>query len=263
MNSKFISILAATTATWLAPSLASAFHGNLVTCHPTAGVQSVAKISPGLTCNDALEKTSVAATGKNGNQVDNCAANGAAPWNAWAAGKIGKITAAGASSISKMDVSLKTTAFGSCLLTGDAISYTASGAGKFQFYTADGVTKIAGGGGSFFATIGQGASLLNLLTRGLVTKGFGVGAAIEIQTSLDLAGPTQCGMTSCNGLLLACNTGAICPPDVFGGGQAPITAIDLITDASSHVTIQIPDNSDCTGAGTPLHCCTGAGTGTC
>jgi hypothetical protein len=247
----------------LAPALASAFTGNLVRCAPTAGVKVPASIKPGLTCTNALNKISVAATAKNGNQVDGCAYNAAAPWDAWAGAKLSKTTSAAAATISKMDVSVKTVSFASCNFSGDATSYRASGAGKFQFYDSTGTVKVLGGGGSFFADVAGDVASISAIAHGLITKGFGAGAAIEIQIGLDLAGPSQCGMTSCNGLVLACNTGAICPPDPFSGAQPPITTLDLVTAATSHVSIDLPDNANCTGPHMPILCCTGAGTGGC
>src|SRR5262245_49098488 len=76
-----------------APSTARAFHGNLVHCTPTSGVGVAVGLKPGLTCTDALNKIAVSATGKSGNQIDNCNSNAAAPWDVWSAGGVAsKIT---------------------------------------------------------------------------------------------------------------------------------------------------------------------------
>jgi len=261
---KFVLLGVGASALGLTPSPARAFHGNLLTCTPTAGMSVKASISPGLTCTDTTNKIQVSASRKNGNQIDNCFANLAASWATWATVKIGsKIAPLDVARISKADVSLKATGFGSCNLSGDATSYTSAGSGKFTLYAADGVTKIKGGQGSFFGRVLGDLPTQSALTLGVVTKGFGAGAALQVQIAIDFAGPSLCGMTNCNALLLSCNTGAICPPDIFGGGQAPITTLDLITAASSNFRIDFPDNADCVGAGNPLRCCTGAGTGTC
>lgn len=250
----------------LAPSAASAFHGNLVNCAPTVGVGVPAKLSPGLVCTDSLNKLTFSATGKTGNQLDGCAADLAAPWASWSAAKVAsKITAADAALINKADVTIKATAFGPCMLSGDATTYVplAAGAGKVTFYAADGATKVKGGANQFYARIAADLPTQSALAIGLVTKGLGAGATIEVQIGIDLAGTSQCGTMSCLELIVGCNAGAICPPDVFAGGQAPITTLDLKTDPNSYLRIAIPDNADCTGPSTPLHCCTGAGTGTC
>jgi len=84
------------------------------------------------------------------------------------------------------------------------------------------------------------------LVIGLVTKGFGAGGTIEVQIGINLAGTSQCGGNPCNGLVLACNTGAACPPPPASSDHG----LDLVTDANSYTRIAIPDNADCTG---PVH----------
>jgi hypothetical protein len=180
-----------------------------------------------------------------------CVYNAAAPWDAWAGAKLSKTTGAAAATISKMDVSLKTVAFANCNFSGNATSYRASGAGKFQFYDSTGTVKVLGGGGSFFADVAGYVSSVSALALGLITKGFGAGAAIEVQIGLDIAGPD-------NADIINYNLGAVCPPDI-----QPATSLDLKTDANSHVSIDLPDNANCTGPHAPIRCCTGAGTGGC
>ncbi len=258
-------ILVAAGVFTLTPLPASAFHGNLLRCTPALGHKSAANFKPGLTCQDAKNKVSVGLTGKAGTQVDSCVGNAGAPWTAWEDGKIQKISAADVATINALDISIKGLTFGSCNFTGDANSYTAYASGKFQAF--NGGTKIKGGGGAVFSRVAGDTATTSAVALGVVTKGFGVGALIETQIGLDLAGTTVCGATTCNNLILACNTGAICPPDVFDpnahSGDTPVTTLDLITIPSSHLSIDLPSNDDCTGAGTPIKCCTGVSAGTC
>jgi hypothetical protein len=243
----------------LAPSPASAFHGNLIHCTPTAGVGTVVTLKKGLTCTDATNKIQVKATGKTGNQFDGCVANAAAPWDAWAAGKFGsKISGAAAATITKADVTIKAVTFGSCNFSGDPDSATASGAGKIAFYDSGG-NKVKGGKGSMYVRVAGDVPSQSAVAIGLMTKGIGVGAGVTTQVGINLAGSTLCGATPCNGIILGCNTGAFCPPDV----PAPVEFLDLITDANSKLDISIQDNADCVNAGDPYPCCTGPGAGGC
>ncbi len=140
-------------------------------------------------------------------------------------------------------------------------------AGKFQLLVGLAGGKIKGGRGTVFARVAGDTATTSALAIGIVTKGFGAGASFETQIGLDLPGTTNCGVTKCNTLILACNTGAICPPDVFDpnshSGDTAVTTLDLVSIPSSHVDISIPSNADCTGAGTPVKCCTGVSAGTC
>lgn len=241
---------------WM-PSLATAFTGNLVRCTPTAGTAIDVTLKPGLTCTDTLNKLQVSATAKGGNQIDGCVSNAAAPWATWNASKVQKITAADAATISKLDLSMKGTTFGSCNFSGDSTSLAPSATGKFVFYNSSGAA-ISGGSGAFFAKVSGDVPSVSAIARGLVTKGFGIGASLEVKVGLDSGGPTF-------GLVAQCNLGAICPPDVFTGmsAQSPISVLALKTAAGNYVSFDLPDNANCTGSGTPIHCCTGAGTGTC
>lgn len=259
-------VLAAAGLFALAPAPASAFHGNLLRCAPTLGKTATVSLKPGLTCTDAKNKIAVALSAKTGNQVDNCTGNAGAPWLAWQTGGIQKVAAGDISGPGKgLDIALKGLTFGSCNFTGDPNSYTAYAAGKFQVFS--GANKVKGGGGAVFARVAGDTATTSADALGIVTKGFGAGTLLETQIGLNLAGTTACGATTCNNLILACNTGAICPPDVFDPnahtGDTAVTTLDLISIPSSHVDISIPSNDDCTAAGAPIKCCTGLSTGTC
>lgn len=264
----------------LAPSLASAI--NLVTCTPTAGSPIVAKLRPGLTCDDAKNTVSVSVTAKTGLQYDNCAANNAAPWDAWVTGKVGKLAAADAATIAKAETVFMGTVFGSCNLLGDANSLKVAGTGTVTFFDGAG-TKVKNGKVTFFGRAGADLATQSEQIIGIVTKGFGVGGTIVSQVDLDPAAPD-------NFLILLCNIGTICdgPPadDVFlpkgnasctgngapkpcctgkGTGSCfpPVTKFDLITGAQTKLSIDLTNDLECTAAGTPYYCCTGAGTGRC
>ena len=255
----------------LAPMPASAFHGNLIRCTPSLGKTTVTSLKPGLSCTDALSKIAVSAKAKSGTQIDGCVGNAGAPWAIWQAGKIQKISAGDAAAANAVDVSIKGLTFGSCNFVGDANSYTAYGSGKFQLF--NGGTKLKGGGGAVFARVAGDTATTSALAIGVVTKGYGVGAAFETQIGLNLAGGTKCCgkknptcTDTCNGLILACNTGAICGggPDPFDPNvDSPVTTLDLINIPSSHFDISIGSNDDCTGPGAPIKCCTGLSAGTC
>ena len=269
-KSLYAVLVAAGTFAW-APTPASAFHGNLVRCTPTLGNTATVSLKPGLNCTDAKDKIALALVAKKGTGIDNCVGNAGAPWAEWQTGGIQKISAGDATAVNKMDISLKGLTFGSCNFTGDANSYTAYAAGKFQLF--NGGTKVKGGGGALFARVAGVAATTSANALGIVTKGYGAGAAIEAQTGLNLAGPTLCcgkknpGCTdTCNGLILACNTGAICGggPDPFDpNNDSPITTLDIINIPSSHTSIDLPSNADCTGPAAPITCCTGNTAGSC
>lgn len=252
-------ILAITGAVALAPSMASAFTGNLVSCIPTAGMPTVAEISPGLQCAAVKNKISIKNT-----TMDNCTANGAAPWNNWALLKYGsKISAGDATQIDSVSIDIKASAFGTCDLgngNGNNPDETAAGgAGKFAFHDAVG-EKVKGGKGSFYGTFELDLASQSASVVGLVTKGFGASSAIKIVTGINLGGLSDCGggAGSCNGNYLACALGLICPPDI-----QPSFLLDLITKPFSVFRIDIPDNANCVGTGNPFACCTGAGSGNC
>ncbi len=238
----------------LQPSAASAFHGNLVDCHPSAAVAGIMNLKPGLNCTDSLNKITVSLNAKGGNQIDNCVGNFATGiWTAWAAANFGsKASATDVSAINKADVSMKAVVYGICDFNGDVNSSGTSGAGKFQFYDPTG-TPIKTGKGSFFGVVKvQG---VQALASGVVTKGFGVGSTIEATMNIDLvacAGNPNCMQ------FLACNVVG-CPP----AGSTLVTQLNIVGGGAARVIIQIPSNSDCIAPGDPLSCCTGAGIGTC
>jgi hypothetical protein len=206
-----------------------------------------ATLNPGLSCDNANNKISVKTT------LDNCSATAPGPfWDDWAAGKIGgKITSANAATVANAAISVKAVTFGSCNFAGVGNSYTAAGAGKLTLLAADGVTKVKGGGGQFFAIVGGDLSTQSASLSGVMTKGFGAGAKIQTLIGLDLANPA-------NANVLACNLGSVCPPPI-----TPSTSLALITDANSVTRVDIQNNADCTANNAPFPCCTGAGTGNC
>jgi hypothetical protein len=261
-------ILVAGIAPWLGGCYPNSFQHNLVQCLPTAGTAAVMSLSPGLTCSESKNTFKVEMTAKLANQMDGCLANVGAPWGAWAAGKIAsKITAADAATISKADVTFKGTMFGSC--DDDANSYPRMpGSGKVTFYDGTGA-KVKGGSGTFFGNVTTSG-----IVSGLITKGIGAGAAIEINLPVDPGDTTAS----------SCVSASLCSTDPFGNNSKctaagvptpcctgpktgtclnPITTINLKTDATTYLRIQIPNSADCTAAGVPLSCCTGVGTGTC
>ena len=234
----------------LAPSSALAFHGNLVVCTPSAGIAIPVPLSPGLTCTDATSKITLVASAATGNALNNCVGNGAAPWDTWAAGGVGsKIPAASVPTISTLSLKVKAKTFGICNFSGDANSLGANGAGKFQFFSDAAQTlKVKGAGGSVFGRIGAAGAAAAI--TGLVTKGFGVGQRFQAVSAIDLGDPN-------NGCVISCNDPFdVCP-------TSPCTTINVKADGSGKIRIDVPSNDDCTGAGAPMTCCTGAGTGTC
>ena len=231
----------------LAPAPASAWSGNLVVCSPSAGLKSDVTINKGFSCAESLNKLAV----KNA-VLDGCVANAGAPWADWAAGKFGsKISATDAGTISKISISLKAIAFGTCNFSGTLAGSDAgaSGAGSFTLLASDGVTKVKGGKGKFLSGVTGASTSAGL--QGIVTKGFGTNAEIYITIGIDPVG---------NDDIFACNTGFRCPPDI----AAPVTVLHLNTQASGNqVRIGFPLLAECDGPGTPYQCCEGVGTGHC
>lgn len=279
---KSIGILIAAGAVALAPTVASAFTGNLVSCSPTAGVTTIVALKPGLQCaalkNKIQIKSSVmdgcSATAAAAPSTDFCAKAGKPAacctgegtgvgctiWDVWNAGKLNsKITGPNAATIDSVSIALKGQAFGTCNFSTQPESFSASAAGKLAFLTATG-DKVKGGKAQFFGTIGGDLGTQSASTQGLVTKGFAAGAKIGVLIGIDLGGASDCGdgAGSCNGNILACNLGAVCPPDIN-----PSFILDLITTASSGLSIHIESNDDCVANADPYPCCTGAGAGNC
>lgn len=220
----------------LATSNASAFTGNLVTCTTTFGTASTLTFAPGLTCSDDKQKWTLQATVKGGNEVDGCAANPAAPWDAWAAGGIAKTDATAASTIARADVSLKGTLYGSCNLGGTSEAYRPYAAGKLSLWDNSGLAKVRGGKASFSGFLESEIGTSNALVfTGLVTKGFGVGGVLTFKTSLNVSDPSNNNFTTCN-------AGSICTDldpnspgydDVFANGTPAIRSVSLITTPDS------------------------------
>lgn len=228
------------------PSMASAFSGKLVECLPAINTPTDVLVSPGLGCDTVLNKFAIDA------MVDGCTANAAAPWDTWAANKVGgKMPASEVANVAKAQLKVKGTVYGSCNFAGSTDSATGALAGKLALFRSDGATKIAGGKGAFFANVGGDLATQSARLQGLMTKGFGAGAQISVLIGIDLANPN-------NSNVLACNLGAVCPPPI-----TPSTILSLVTTASSSVVIGYPQDSDCTAGGAPYPCCTGAGTGNC
>jgi len=257
---KRLTVLAVAGAFALVPSMASAFHGLLVSCDPTDFVPSGVTVKKGLTCAEATNKLAITVGTKTANAVDGCAYNAAAPWSVWEAGKwASKISAANAALIAQMEIKAKGAAFGSCNLSGSTNGASAYMAGKFTFLDVSGLNKVKGGKGAFISRVGADVPTSSAILNGIVNKGFGVGGLIKVQVGLDTGDPG-------NDNLLACNTGFLCPPDAFNDPNNPIDPIGFIvlqTLPSSVANIGYPDDSDCAAANDPFDCCTGAGTGSC
>jgi len=222
-------LLAAVTA-----GPASAWSGDLVRCLPTPGQTVDVSFKKGLSCKDSLNKLGITLKfdpAVTGNQpLNNCVANTAAPWDAWAAGKWGKMSSTDAATISKATLKLKGSTFGSCNFGGSDTSAGANGAGAITFLTAGG-DKVKGASLKFFGTVAGDAATYSASAIGLVTKGLGLGADIDINVGLNIGAPE-------NGLILACNTGGICtdPNDPNDPANAtPITVLKLITGPSGPI----------------------------
>jgi len=244
---KQITLLMIAGALSLGPSLAGAFEGNLVTCHPTVGVEATAELKPGLDCNETKNRLKVAAL------LDGCSSNSGAPWDTWAAGKVNsKISSTNAALISRVTISLKGVGFSSCLLGGTSLSSASAAAAKLTFFDASGVNKVKGGKGQAFGEISGDLATQEAVFEGFMTKGFGAGAQIRVVVGVDVTDPI-------NSTLVTCNAGSLCPPDI----DTRIEEIALITTASSLVRIDFRNNADCVGNNDPYSCCTGSGTGNC
>jgi hypothetical protein len=254
---KSMKILAVAGAFALVPSFASAFDGELVECDPTDGVASLVEVSPGLDCNEQVNKLKLSVGDKTGNSFDGCdAVSGGAPWAVWELGKYGsKISAANAAAIDHAELKVKGAAFGSCNLSGSANSAGAYMTGGFTFKDAIG-EKVKGGKGSLIARVGADLPSQSAALNGIVSKGFGAGAVVRALAGLDIGAPE-------NSDLLACNLGLICPPTPSESATYPVTLIALKTNSSSVLRIGFPTNANCTAANVPYDCCTGAGTGSC
>lgn len=249
---KNLKLLLVVGAFALVPSLGHGFVGNLVNCDPPDGVQTFVSLS-GMTCDETLQKIKIQATFANG-----CTANGAAPWTAWATNKWGsKISAADAATINGVTLKIKGSTLSSCNFTSTPTSAPANVSGSLSF-TNTVPEKVKGGKGSFVAGVGADLGTQSAVLNGVMTKGFGLGAQIRIQIGIDTGAPE-------NANILACNVGAICPPDIFADptNADPIETLVLLTTPTSHMRIGIVDNASCLGLNDPFDCCTGAATGSC
>jgi hypothetical protein len=266
MITKTMKVLAIAGLVAFLPSLASAWHGNLVRCNNTVPALEIpVKVTPGFMCTNILNKLSVKATVKDGTAMNGCVANSDAPWDEWAAAKIGaKTSAADAATIALAEITLKGLNYGTCDFAGDPDhSFNSSASGKVQFYDA-GQVKVKTGKLSYFGGVVGLLSPSVAQIVGLVTKGLGVGGAILIQIPIDALNPVNAGIVQCN-LHVACpqfghDDPFLPPPD--GGG--PGTVLMLTTDTTNtFLSIDVVDNEDCTAAGVPYYCCTGNQTGRC
>jgi hypothetical protein len=230
----------------LAPTMARAFTGILVQCDPTDGVAIPVTLSPGLDCNDSVNKIAVAAS------MDGCSANASAPWGAWSTAKYPtKITQAAATALTAGSIALKVKAktYGSCNFSGSTTSARGSGAAKYTILDNTGAVKV--GKGAAFGTVGGDLASQSAKLDGLITKGDITGAELSILIGIDISSPN-------NANILACNLGAVCPPPI-----PPATTLDGKTTPTTHLWIGFPDNASCTGLNLPWVCCTGAAAGNC
>ncbi|MCK6556808.1 hypothetical protein L6Q96_19855 [Candidatus Binatia bacterium] len=243
----------ATGAVALAPALAHAYTGPLITCNPTVGSPATVEFSPGLACAEAYNKIKIPAT-----VVDNCSTPvAAATWTSWgkAAGKVdGTALVAGLGGTGKVSVALKGSTYGSCNFGGSATSFTASTAAKVTVTDSAGnkLTK-----GAAYTRIAGDAATFSAQALGVMTKGVALGAKINIQLLIDSLDPANANLLSCN--LDYANCGLYV--------TAPEELLTLKTDASSYLEIYVGGEDDCTAAGVPFKCCGGlhphAGNTTC
>jgi hypothetical protein len=232
MEKKGMRVLAVAGAVLLAPSLAHAFTGNLITCNNSAGKSVSVSLKPGLNCPPAVfNKIALKTKLADGTQIDGCAAVNDPVWTTWASpdanGKVWQkkpTSTANALTISQADVALKAVAYGSCnLASPDPAGATASGSLKLTLYDGIG-TKVAKG--AAYVTVGADLGTQSAQATGVMTKGLAVGATISVSIGIDITDPV-------NGPLLACNTGGACPPALPG----PITAFNLKSQVGNQLTI--------------------------
>ena len=248
-----VTILGGLLGATLAWSQAHAWSGDLIKCSPTSGTEIDVEFKKGLTCVDTKNKIKIRARVKDGQGIDGCVANPAAPWDVWASrdAKWFKTDFAGASTITQAEVSLKGLTFGSCNFSGSDTSAGASGSGKITFLGdppipgakgRDGrAPKVRGAKLKFFGTVEGDLATYSATALGLITKGLGLGMDIAIRVGLDLAAPE-------NGLLVACNTGAICTdldPD-SPSYDDPFTSVDRCI-AGPNTGMSCDGKDDCGG----------------
>lgn len=230
---------------------ARAYNGNLVACIPTSSNPSL-RIRSGIDCVDTRSTFQLTARMSTGNAFDGCVPELAAPWSPWSQVNFGSgITAADVATIASVEFVLKGTRYDDCNLgtTTSVIGYGV--VGSFKFFKADG-SVVPRGRGRFNGVVYGALDTQTVTVRGMASRGFGVGAAVDIRMTLDVGHPG-------NADLLACSLGALCPPPL----SSLIGQIHVTADGTSRFRLDYPDNSLCLGAGEPTFCCTGPGTGTC
>ncbi|MCK6555916.1 hypothetical protein L6Q96_15275 [Candidatus Binatia bacterium] len=229
---------------------ARAYVGPLLTCAPTVGTLAPVTFKPGLDCDEEIHRfdTSV--------MLDGCA-TGPANWDWWAYGRYGsRISQFNADRVTKASVSLKGSMFGSCNFYdsepwGSPGVAAPSASGKLRLYDANGF-RIFGGSGEFFARIVDDFDFFDpaYIVLGIMTKGFGAGAKINLRLQYDTGNPY-------NAEVLGCSISGIDPCPV----EAPQITVHLMTSYLSYLEVYFGGEGTCTGTGTPLKCCTGEGTG--
>lgn len=235
-------------AVWTSP--AAAFSGDLIKCTPTAGTSIDVEFKKGLVCQDTKQKIKIKTKVKDGNAIDGCVANLAAPWDIWASksAKWFKTDADQAALISQAEISLKGQTYGSCNFAGSPTSAGASGSGAVTFLTDLGaikpgkVSKVKGAKLKFFGTVSGSAETFTADAIGLITKGLGIGMDILVRIGLDLTAAE-------NGLLLACNGGGICTdldPD-SGTFDDPFAEVDRCVDGPN-AGLSCDSKDDCAGS---------------
>jgi hypothetical protein len=262
--------IAAAGAFVIAPTLANAWSGNLVSCNGPAfppGAKYDVTVKPGMDCtsvNNKLQLKKVA--------FQNCdATTGGAPWAIWLTNKVYKLEATAAAAIDQALVDIKGVTFGTCNFTQDTVSANgANGTAKVTFLDSAG-EKVKNA--KFQAAITISGDVVNTRVSGdgLVTKGMGTGAWVTMRIGLGAnnglcageedpfacctgAGTGTCtDIVGCQGLPDTCNTAP----------AAPITAIPLLATPASVLRVDFLDNADCLGPNDPFVCCSGAGAGTC
>jgi len=258
---KKIGITIAAGAFALAPSLAHAYTGVLISCTGSPTTLN-ATVSPGLTCTNSKNVIKLKTVG----HPLTCAAT--APvgnWDVWKAGATGNtLKSADAPSIGSADLTLTAKAFGSCNFGGSGTSAKAWGAGTVKFETSSG-GSIGGATTKFTARVAGDLATTSAQLVGIVTGGPGAGGTIFVQAPLSVAGLISGGPTASpyNGasVLATCNLQPLCTADPFGNkSNATCTGAGAPNTACVDVGM---GGIGCSAAATPYPCCTGHNTGNC
>jgi len=234
-------LAAASVAAAFGVSQASAWSGDIIKCNPTPGREVTVTFS-GLSCKEARAKIGLATSFEENNSFNGCVANGAAPLDAWVAGKWSKVSAATAATITQADVKIKARSFGSCNLTGSDTSAGANGSGEVKFLTNAG-DKVTSS--KFFGRIaGDTSDPLNpeATAIGIVTKGFGVGGDISISAGFDIALPA-------NSPIVSCSAGLACvdpndPNDPLNVAPAEVLILETTAASELHLSLGEDDPND-------------------